>query len=616
MLVLCTGEQQILTHSQSSEVVVDVADLGASNKKSVIHVLHVDDDPSLQEITKLMLLDLDNSFEFDSACCVDDALKKLSTGHYDVVVSDYEMPQKDGLQFLTELRKSNNEIPFILFTGKGREEVTIKALNLGADGYHNKQGSPETVYGELAHGIHLVVSRRKTEEALMESEKSYRDLINRMNDTVWVIGFDGKFVEVNDTAVRVLGYSRKELLSMGPSDIDNNLSREQIKELVTRMPADQVQVFETAHTAKNGKVIPVEISSSLVTYKGKQAVLSIARNITERKKSEKELAFSERKYRIFADSLPEIVFEFDDKGMLTFVNKKALEITGYSSDEVKHLNIFQCLAPCDRQRAKENVQRRMQGEETVGNEYLILKKDGATFPGMIFTEKIITEEGKVGLRGVIVNITQNKKAEALLRDSEEKYRELFEGALDAIFLADAETGILIDCNRAASELVGRAKSEIVGQHQRILHPAHEIEGDAARAFKQHQKQDGVIEAQVITKTGEIKDVSIKSSHIVVGGRKVLQGVFRDITESRKIVENLLVSERRLKEAQTVAHIGNWEWNIQTGSLTWGAEIYRILDLPPETVPSMENFLTMIHPDDAGICWAIHRGCHEGKTLQH
>jgi PAS domain S-box-containing protein len=150
--------------------------LAASNKKSVIHVLHVDDDLSLQEITKLMLLDLDSSFEIDCACCVDEALKKLSTGHYDVVVSDYEMPQKNGLQFLTELREQNNKIPFILFTGKGREEVAIQALNLGAEGYHNKQGSPETVYGELAHSIKLIVDRYKLKEVLREQDIRFRKL--------------------------------------------------------------------------------------------------------------------------------------------------------------------------------------------------------------------------------------------------------------------------------------------------------------------------------------------------------------------------------------------------------------------------------------------------------
>jgi DNA-binding NtrC family response regulator len=165
-------------------IVVEVSELAASNKKSAIHVLHVDDDPSLQEITKLMLLDLDCSFEIDCACCVDEAFKKLAVGNYDVVISDYEMPQKEGLQFLKELREQKNGIPFILFTGKGREEVAIKALNLGADAYHNKQGSPDTVYGELAHSIRQSIERKKAKALILLSEMRLQCMldINQMLD--------------------------------------------------------------------------------------------------------------------------------------------------------------------------------------------------------------------------------------------------------------------------------------------------------------------------------------------------------------------------------------------------------------------------------------------------
>ena len=92
-------------------------------------------------------------FEIDTACCVDEAFKKLSTGKYDVVISDYEMPQKNGLDFLKELREQKNDIAFIIFTGRGREDVAVQALNLGADCYLNKNGSPEAVYGELSHAI-------------------------------------------------------------------------------------------------------------------------------------------------------------------------------------------------------------------------------------------------------------------------------------------------------------------------------------------------------------------------------------------------------------------------------------------------------------------------------
>ena len=173
---------------------------------NAIQVLHVDDDPSFLEISKIILMDLESTFEFDSACCVDEAFKKLSTEHYDVVVSDYEMPQKNGLQFLTELRKQNNEIPFILFTGKGREEVAIKALNLGAEGYINKQGKPETVYGELAHFLRLLVDRSRNKSRIAADAVAFQNVENAIitaDQTQTITSW-------NKAAENVFGYSANE----------------------------------------------------------------------------------------------------------------------------------------------------------------------------------------------------------------------------------------------------------------------------------------------------------------------------------------------------------------------------------------------------------------------
>jgi len=148
-----------------------------------------------------------------------------------------------------------------------------------------------------------------------------------------------------------------------------------------------------------------------------------------------------------------------------------------------------------------------------------------------------------GCKHVVVainDITKRKEAEEELRKTEEKYRTQFEGALDAIFVADAETGIIIDCNPAATKLVGREKSELVGKHQRILHPPEKIEGEFSKTFKKHlkEKQGQTLETQVVTKTGEIRDVAIKANLLEVRGKKLLQGIFRDITERKEAEEKL------------------------------------------------------------------------------
>jgi len=144
-------------------------------------------------------------------------------------------------------------------------------------------------------------------------------------------------------------------------------------------------------------------------------------------------------------------------------------------------------------------------------------------------------------------IEERRRAEDAVRVSEEKYRTQFEESMDAIFVADADTGMIIDCNAAAARLVGREKNEIIGQHQRILHPPEQIEGGFSGTFKQHRMQEkgDTLETQVITKEGEIKDVAIKANVFELGGKRVVQGTFRDVTE-RKRAEEKLKEHDRLK----------------------------------------------------------------------
>ena len=192
---------------------VEVPDLAASNNKSAIRVLHVDDDSSALDISKRIMMDMNADLDFDSANSVDEAIKKLSTGQYDVVISDYEMPQKNGLQFLKELREQKNEIPFILFTGKGREEVAINALNLGANRYINKNGDPETVYTELASSVTQAVEHLRTQSLLQQSEERFSLLSDA---TFEGIGFseEGKIVDANNQLEKMVGYNHSELLGL------------------------------------------------------------------------------------------------------------------------------------------------------------------------------------------------------------------------------------------------------------------------------------------------------------------------------------------------------------------------------------------------------------------
>jgi PAS domain S-box-containing protein len=298
-------------------------------------ILHVDDDSSMLEITKLMLSELDTNLVVDSASGVNEALCKIIEKNYDAIISDYEMPTKNGLEFLKELKEKGNDTPFILFTGKGREEVAIQALNLGADHYVNKQGSPETVYGELSHGIHQSVQKRKAEKALCTSEANFRAYLESSPVSVFVANRIGKYEYVNLAATKLLGFSREELLNMTvyqavPKEDADGEKFNQLKE-------KGYSTEEIRLKRKNGSVVDVFLSARILPD-GK--LVGFCQDITERKKAEEKIRSNEKEMATILDSSPMIIFQKDITGKITHVNEAFAQALNMTKDCLLEKNVF------------------------------------------------------------------------------------------------------------------------------------------------------------------------------------------------------------------------------------------------------------------------------------
>ena len=169
-----------------TETSIETSLISPVQAEEPVKVLHVDDEVGFLKVAKQILETKDN-FKVDTASSVEEAIKKLEVNSYDVIVSDYQMPGRDGLQFYKELRKSGNDTPFILFTGKGREEVAIKALNLGADYYLNKIGSPETVYGEVTFAVKRIVNKKRIECANLQHKEFLENVLESIPNPFYVI---------------------------------------------------------------------------------------------------------------------------------------------------------------------------------------------------------------------------------------------------------------------------------------------------------------------------------------------------------------------------------------------------------------------------------------------
>jgi PAS domain S-box-containing protein len=189
-------------------------------------ILYIDDETDLLNLGKVFL-EKGGEFSIDTAASAGEARVLMTSGNYDAIVSDYQMPGEDGITFLKSVRSSCTDIPFILFTGRGREEVVIEAINNGVDFYIQKGGDARAQFAELAHKIRHAVTRHKdaarrmiTEDALRESEAKFSRLFQSSPVILALIDItNNSFVDINDAFVRSTGYSREEVIGESPESL-------------------------------------------------------------------------------------------------------------------------------------------------------------------------------------------------------------------------------------------------------------------------------------------------------------------------------------------------------------------------------------------------------------
>jgi PAS domain S-box-containing protein len=245
------------------------------------HILYVDDEAEFCEIVKLFLEDKGN-FSVDTYTSAVKALGHLVSVQYDAIVSDYQMPGMNGITFLTTLRDRGDITPFVIFTGKGREDVVIDALNSGADFYLQKGGDPEPQFTELEYKILHAISRRRTYAALRESEEKFRSLVDYGLEGVFILDLQGTILFANRAAARTL-----------ECDTCEGLVGRNVKEFVApeslgdvRNDFEQVASGHDGYLARyqvitaKGNRIYLESIGKVITYEGKTADLVSIRDIT------------------------------------------------------------------------------------------------------------------------------------------------------------------------------------------------------------------------------------------------------------------------------------------------------------------------------------------------
>lgn len=534
----------------------------------MISVLYVDDEPGLLELARLFL-EREGDFQVATSTSALGVLSDPAIRSYDAIIADYHMPEMDGIELLKTVRQDVGDVPFILFTGRGREEVVIEAINNGADFYVQKGGDPTAQFAELAHKVRQAVRRKRAEITLAEQKEHYLDLQNA-NDLIQSVTPDGRFRFVNAKWLDTLGYTAEDIPNLTIFDIIHEDSAEHCAETFRRvMDGENVGLIDAVFKTRDGRKVYVEGVVSCRTVDGRcQYTRGIFKDVTDRRLMEAALAES-RDYlqQIYASIQSGIVVIDASTHEIVDLNPAAAEMIGVSRDQILGAICHQyfCPAECDRCPIADPHRGLDDAEQTL-----------RTADGRLVT--IIKHVVPVNLNGreclleTFLDNTERKKAldelqaayakvavaeeeirenydllvekEQALRESTGIFQAVVEQSGEGIVIVDL-TGKLLYANPRAADIVESAGGLNPKNGINVLDfVAPEFRESATREF--HRAAEGhdqiLVRSRIFTHAGRTKWIECLGRAISLHGSPAMLLSLRDITERVQAEQELRDSE--------------------------------------------------------------------------
>jgi PAS domain S-box-containing protein len=564
-----------------------------------IKVLVIDDEPGLLDIAK-QFLELDRTISVDTSLSAADALKLIERREYGVIVSDYQMPKKDGIQLLKEIRGMGNKTPFILFTGKGREEVAIEALNNGANFYLQKGGQSASQFAELANMIKQAYISKLGERALRISEERYRILFENSVDAVMLATKNFESVlSANPSACKMFGMTEDEIRTTGIKGliIDNK----EWENVVQRLNQTGISKGKFTYRRKDGTTFTGETTHGILTgHYGIARISMIVRDITENKLTDGAIRESEERLRTYIDNAPEGIFIVDALGNYLDVNATACSMLKYSREELLNLDINGIMCRNAGQRALSRFQQ-LKEKGKVVMETVLIRKDGIEIP--IFLNAVELPDQRY--MAFCTDITEHKRAVDALKVSEERYRQLVESAAESIVVI--QDGLLRMVNRMAIKVIGYPEKELLSESFcSFVHP-----DDRSMVVENYQRRtmDETVparyELRLLTREGSTKWFEISAVLIDWEGRPATLNFLMDITERKRAEEAMRNTQAQLRVAMDLAKLVHWEYDVDKDRFTFDDQFYALYGSNVhkeggQLMSSGAYAKRFIPPDEAGI----------------
>ncbi|HMB19453.1 MAG TPA: PAS domain S-box protein, partial [Spirochaetota bacterium] len=367
-----------------------------------------------------------NGFNVITVYTPDDAIAAVDAGSADLVLMDIDLGRgsMDGTQ-VAQVILSQHRIPIIFLTSHIEKEMVDRVKGITRYGYVIKN-SGEFV---LIEAIHMAFELFNAHQKTMESEEKYRAAFVTSPDSVNINRLDGLYVDINEGFTALTGYTREDVMGRSSTDIDIWAIPEDRNRLVKGLQKDgKVENLESVFRCKDGSLKTALMSAQIITINDEPHILSITRDITEKKEIEEKVQQSEKRFRSIFDNAADGILIGNNQGFITDANIAMTSITGYTHDELigKNINILFTSEHLDEEPLRYN---HVYKGFTVTRERKIVIKDGTEIQVLMNTSKVEDD----CLQAIIHDVSHLRSAQEALRESEERFRLAVEGSRDGLW---------------------------------------------------------------------------------------------------------------------------------------------------------------------------------------
>lgn len=435
-----------------------------------------------------------------------------------------------------------------------------------------------------------ISAEKEKERALLNSETRFRALAEATTEAVLIME-NGKCIDQNKRASEIFGYSSSEAIGIDILDLVAPQSKDLVRQKTT---LDYAEPYEGWCVRKNGEVFPAELRGKNFDYDGRRVRISTIRDISTQKQAEKKLAISEAKFRAYFEDHHAIKIQFDAATtQIIDANKSAQNFYGYSKEELVSMKVFD-LNALSREELALLIKKALAKTQNVFS-FPHRLKNGQIRDVQVFVSPIEVD-GRTTMFSIIHDITEGKKAEEELRKSEARFRSYFENNTAVMLQIDPQSKRIVNANNAALKFYGYEESKmktLTAYDINILSP-DEIDRSMNEVMISPANKT-IFKHRLAS--GECREGEVFVSPIIVENEQQLFLSVYDVSDREANKRALEESERVLKEAQSIAKIGNWEYNFETEEMFWSDETYKIFETNTSYFLNEESYNQLIHPDD-------------------